>query len=151
MVSFLELKPEANKFAENYKEALNNNTEYATAAKDWGVEQEGAMVLIFEASGEIEDDIKIYLDLKAGKCLDIKILKIDEEPPKEPILTVRAPMPTWKKIAFQELEVIKGLMQNLLKLEGDMGLAMRYAKAAAELANTLEKTDRTLLTKYKLE
>ncbi|TXT65484.1 MAG: hypothetical protein BAJALOKI3v1_100055 [Promethearchaeota archaeon] len=151
MVKFEELQDEADKFAEEYKIALNENTNYEEAAKDWGVEQEGGMIYYMEHTGEIEEDIRLWLDLKGGKCLDAKILRPGEEPPREPILSLSAPMPIWKALAFKELDPITALMQNKLRVGGDMGLAMRYSKAALELANSTEQTDRTVLTKYNLE
>ncbi|TFG01366.1 MAG: SCP2 sterol-binding domain-containing protein [Promethearchaeota archaeon] len=99
----------------------------------------------------MEDDIRVFLDLKGGKCLDIKVLRPNENPPRDTILSLKAPMLTWKMLAFGELDPITGLMQNKLKVDGDMGLAMRYSKAALELAKSVEDTDRTILTKYKLE
>jgi putative sterol carrier protein len=151
MVKFEDLKDEAVKWANEYCKALNNNENYEEAAKNWGIDQEGAMMYIMEHSGEVEDDIKVYLDLKGGKCLDIKILEPNENPPKEPILSLMAPMPIWKKLAFQELDPIQGLMQGKMKIDGDMALAMRYSKAAQELAVSTKDTDRTILTKYQLE
>jgi len=151
MVKFEDLKEGAEKWAREYCEAINNNKDYEEAAKDWGVDQEGAMLYVMEASGEVEEDLKYFLDLKGGKCIEIKVLRPDEDPPREPILSLSAPLFTWKKIAFQELDPIKGLMQNKLKIDGDMGLAMRYSKAALELTKSNENTDRSLLTKYKLE
>lgn len=151
MVKFKDLKDEAEKWVKEYCEALNNNQTYNEAAKTWGVDQEGAMVYVMEASGEVEDDLRVFLDLKGGKCLGVKLLEPGEDPPRDPILSLRAPMHTWKKLAFQELDPIKGLMQNKLKIDGDMGLAMRYSKAAQELAVSTKDTDRTILTKYNLE
>jgi putative sterol carrier protein len=151
MVKFEDLQEEAEKWAKEYCEALNDNENYEEAAKDWGIKQEGAMLFVMEASGEVEDDLTLFLDLKGGKCLGIKLLKPGEDPPRESILALRAPMLIWKKVAFQELDPIKGLMQNKLKVDGDMALAMRYSKAALELSNSTKNTDRTLLTKYTLE
>ncbi len=151
MVKFEDLKEEAEKWAKEYCEALNNNKDYEEAAKNWGIDQEGAMLYLMEGSGEVEDDLKLFLDLKVGKCIEIKVLRPNEDPPREPILSVSAPMYTWKKIAFQELDPIKALMANKLKIDGEIALAMRYSKAAAELTKSTENTDPTLLTKYKLE
>jgi len=151
MVKFEDIKEEADKWAQEYCEAINNNKDYEEAAKDWGIDQEGAMEYVLEAQGEVEEDVRVFLDLKGGKCLGTKVLRPGEEPPREPILSISAPMLTWRKVAFLEIDPITGLMQNKLKLEGDMRLAMRYSKAAVELANSVENTDRTILTKYKLE
>ncbi|TXT66977.1 MAG: hypothetical protein BAJALOKI1v1_220010 [Promethearchaeota archaeon] len=150
MVKFDELKEIGKKWAAEYCEALNNTPSYQEAAKGWGIDFEGAMVFVMEASGEIEDDIVSFLDLKNGKCLGIKILSPGEKPPREPIMTLSAPFLTWRHLAFKEIDPIQSLMQGKLKLEGDMSLAMRYARAAMELANAVEKTDTSFFTRFDL-
>ena len=150
MVKFEDLREEAVNWSNEYCEALNNNSNYEESAKEWGVGFEGALYIVLEACGEIEDDIAAFIDLKAEKCLDITILKASEDPPREPILKVSGSMFNWKKVAFKEIDIIQSLMQGVLKLDGEMSLAMRYARAAMELINTMENTDRTLFTKYDL-
>lgn len=150
MVKFEDLIEIGEKWAAEYCKALNESPEYEKAAKGWGVDFEGGMLMIMEKSGEIEDDISAFMDLKDGKCLGIKILRPGEKPPRPPIMTLSGTFLIWKKLAFKELDPIQSLMQGLLKLDGDMSLALRYAKAAMELANVVEKTDTTLFTKYDL-
>jgi len=101
-------------------------------------------------SGEVEDDIAAFADLKDGKCLGITIIKPGENPPREPIMTLTGTFLVWKQLAFKELDPIQSIMQGLLKLEGDMTLALKYAKAAMELANVVENTDTSLFTNYDL-
>jgi len=151
MVNFEGLKQEAIAWTKEYCKALNDNKMYAMAAKGWGVGFEGALHIILEACGEIEEDVGAFIDLKNGKCDGITILKPGDEPPRKPILKISGSMFNWKKVAFKEVEIIPSLMSGLLKLEGEMSLAMRYARAAMELINTMEKTDRTLFSKYDLE
>lgn len=150
MVKFKDLQEEAINWSKEYCKALNENKLYEEAAKTWGVDFEGAMYVILEACGEIEENVGAFMDLKAGKCNGIKIIGPDDHLPREPILKVSGTMLNWRKISFKELDVIKSLMSGVLKLEGEMSLAMRYARAAMELVNTMENTDRTLFTKYDL-
>ncbi|MHA1491660.1 MAG: SCP2 sterol-binding domain-containing protein [Promethearchaeota archaeon] len=150
MVKYEDLKEIGNAWALEYCEALNKSVEYEEAAKGWGVATEGGMLFVMEACGEIEDDIVSFLDLKDGKCLGIKILAPREDPPRPPGMTLKAPFLIWKKLSFKEIDPIQSLMQGKLKLEGDMNLAMRYSRAAMELANVVEKTDTTFFTKYDL-
>jgi putative sterol carrier protein len=150
MVKFDELKEVGKKWAAEYCEALNNTPSYQEAAKGWGVDFEGGMVFIMEACGEIEDNVVSFLDLKDGECLGIQLLAPGEELPREPIMTLSAPFSTWRKLAFKEIDPIQCLMQGKLKLDGDMSLAMRYARAAMELANAVEKTDTSFFTQYDL-
>ncbi|MHA1273357.1 MAG: SCP2 sterol-binding domain-containing protein [Promethearchaeota archaeon] len=146
MVKFADLKEEGEKWASEFCKALNANPNYKAAGKGW----KGALLLIMKACGEIEEDVKAFADLEDGTCKGIKVLGPDEEPPFEPIMTVTGSMYLWRQIALKEKDPIQCLMSGDLILEGDMALAMRYARAVMELANTAEKADNTLLTKYDL-
>ena len=150
LVKFEELIDIGKAWAAEYCQALNDSKDYEEAAKGWGVDFDGGMLMVMLKSGEVEDDITSFIDLKDGKCLGITILKPGEKPPREPIMTLTGSFLIWKKLAFKELDPIQTLMQGHLKLEGDMSLALRYAKAAMELANVVENTDTTLFTKYDL-
>lgn len=150
MVKFVDLIDLGKAWAAEYCQALNDSPGYEDAAKGWGVDFDGGMFFIMGKCGEIEDDIASFLDLKDGKCLGITIIPPGEDPPRPPTLTLKGTFLLWRKLAFKELDPIQCLMQGTLKLEGDMGLAMKYARAAMELANVVEKTDNTLFTKYDL-
>ncbi|MHA1268540.1 MAG: SCP2 sterol-binding domain-containing protein [Candidatus Helarchaeota archaeon] len=120
MVKFEDLKEDADKFAAGFCKALNENPDYE------------------------------FLDLEEGKCKGIKILGPGEQPPFEPVMTIIGSMYLWRELAFKEKDPIQCLMTGVLQLEGDTALAMRYARATMELANSAEKADRTILTKYDL-
>ncbi|MHA1372568.1 MAG: SCP2 sterol-binding domain-containing protein [Promethearchaeota archaeon] len=146
MVKFKELKEDADRFAADFCKALNENPNYKAAGKGW----KGALLFVMKACGEIEDDIRAFLDLEDGNCKGITILAPDEDPPFEPIMTITGSMYLWRQLAFKEKDPIQSLMTGELVLEGDTALAMRYARATIELTNSAEKADRTILTKYDL-
>ncbi len=150
MVKFKDVIDLGKAWAAEYCKALNSSKNYEKAAKGWGIGFEGGMQMTMLKSGEIEDDVSAFVDLKDGKCLGIKILNPGEQPPRKPIMTLIAPFIVWKKLALKELDPIQSLMAGKLQLQGDMSLAMRYAKAAMELANVVEKTDTILFTKWDL-
>ena len=150
MVKFEDLVELGKDWAAEYCKALNESASYEDAAKGWGVDFDGGMLFIMGKSGEIEDDIASFLDLKDGKCLGITIIPPGDNPPRPPTLTLRGSFLLCRKLAFKELDPIQCLMQGKLQLEGDMSLAMKYARAAMELANVVENTDTTLFTKYDL-
>lgn len=150
LITFKDIEELGIAWAEEYCKALNSTPEYEEAAKGWGVDFEGAMMFIMGPAGEITFEIRAFLDLKDGKCLGIKLLQPNEEPPRAPGMTLNASMLLWKKLAFKELNPIQALMSGELKLEGEMGLAMRYSQAAMLLADVTEKTDRSLFTKFDL-
>lgn len=141
MVKFKDLKEDLDTFSKEFCKALNDNTEYEIAAKGWGVNFEGAMLLVYEAGGDLEDNIRIFLDLKDGKCLGIKILNPEEEPPRSPVMTVRGNFEVWSKMRTTNLNPMKALMGGQLKLEGDMSLVMRYARAASLLGSIAGKQE----------
>lgn len=148
MVKFNEIKDMAVEWSKEYCKALNDSAEYKEAAAGWGVEFEGAMLFVMGASGELEDDITAFIDLKDGECLGISVLEPGEDPPREPGMELKAPLSTWKKLAFKDLNPVQALMTGELQLEGDMQLAMKYSQAAMMLADLTDKTDRSIFTKY---
>ncbi|MFX1408030.1 MAG: SCP2 sterol-binding domain-containing protein [Promethearchaeota archaeon] len=139
MVRFEDLKNLSGDFAKDYCNAINNNTDYAEAAKGWGIDFEGSILYLMEASGEIEDDISIYMDLKNGKCLGIKLLAPNEEPPRKPGLIIRASLVIWNEMAKRKITAMNAIMSGKLKLEGQVNLVMRYSQAAMILAKIAGK------------
>jgi len=150
MVKFADLEEMAKAWADEFGNALNASETYASVAAGWGVDFDGSMLFIFEASGEIEEDIGAFLDLQDGKCLGITVLPPGEDPPRPPTLTIRAPMYNWKKVIFKELDVVGAIMQGKLALTGDMTLVMRYTRAAVELVNVAEQTNTAMFTQFDL-
>ncbi|MGV9198490.1 MAG: SCP2 sterol-binding domain-containing protein [Promethearchaeia archaeon] len=150
MVNYKDLKDLGKAWAKEYCQALNESEAYKEAARGWGIDFDGGMLFVMEASGEIEDNVSAFLDLKDGDCLKIVVLGPDEEPPREPTLTLKGSFLMWRKLAFKKADPIQSIMQGDLQLEGESSLAMKYARAAMELANVVEKTDTTLFTKYDL-
>nr|MDO8086073.1 SCP2 sterol-binding domain-containing protein [Candidatus Sigynarchaeum springense] len=150
MVKFAEIEQMGKAWAAQYCKALNASATYAKVAKGWGLTFDGGMLFVMEKCGEMEDDITAFLDLKDGKCLGITIVAPGKEPPRKPILTLRAPMLTWRRIIFKEIDPIGAIMQGKLALTGEMTLVMRYTRAAVELVNVTENTDRALFTKFNL-
>jgi len=148
MVTFDEIKDMGNAWAKEFCKALNASEEYEKAGQGWGVDFEGGMLFVWSPSGEIDFEIRTFLDLKNGKCLGIKLLEPGEEPPRPPGLSLKAPLNIWKKLAFKELNPVQSMMSGDLQLEGDMNVAMKYSQAAMLLADITEKTDRTLFTKF---
>jgi putative sterol carrier protein len=153
MVGFKELKEISGNFTEEYCKAINENTEYAEVAKGWGVDFEGSILYLMESSGEIEDDISIYMDLKDGKCLGIYLLDPDQNPPRKPGLIIRGSLAIWNQIALRQITAMNAIMSGKLKLEGKVNLVTRYSKAAMILAKIAgkQKFFRILFNEFKLE
>lgn len=152
MLKYEDLLRISDNFVDDFCQAINTSQEYNQAAKGWGVDFEGSILLWMEASGEIEDDIRIYLDLKDGKCLGINLLAPNENPPRNPILTMRAPLRNWKEMRTKRINPNQFIMSGRLKIEGNIGIMMRYSKAATELGKLAGKQTflKKLFTEYDL-
>ncbi|MHA2429772.1 MAG: SCP2 sterol-binding domain-containing protein [Promethearchaeota archaeon] len=145
------LKLSAN-FTKEFCETINKSLEYYHAAKGWGVGFEGSLLWLMSASGEIKDDVKIYLNLKDGKCLGIKLLAPNEDPPRNPILILRAPLNIWKEMRTKRIKPNQFIMSGRLKIEGNISTIMRYSKAATELGKLAGRQTffKKLFTEYDL-
>ncbi|MFX1494687.1 MAG: SCP2 sterol-binding domain-containing protein [Promethearchaeota archaeon] len=152
MLKYKELLKLSGNFAKEFCKTINNSSEYNQAAKGWGVDFEGSLMWLMGASGEIKDDIRIYLDLKDGKCLGIKLLAPDENPPRNPILVLRAPLNIWKEMRIRRINPNQFIMSGRLKIEGNISIIMRYSKAATELGKLAGRQTflKKLFTKYDL-
>lgn len=150
MVKFEDLKDMATKFAEDFATAINESKAYARSGKKWGIDFDGSMLFVFQASGEVEEDFSLFIDLQTGKCLSTQILGPGEEPPRQPPMVITAPMSAWKSVIFKEIDPVAAMMQKVLNLEGDMSLVMRYAQAAIDLVSATEQADRSLFTSFDL-
>ncbi|MBD3353457.1 MAG: sterol carrier protein [Candidatus Lokiarchaeota archaeon] len=123
---------------EAYIETLNNNEAYEDAAKTW----EGDFVFIVEAGGNLDHDIRFWIDLYHGKARDGYMLEEGQE--KDAAFVFSGPYPNYVKLIEKKLDPIQGLMQGKFKLKGNMGKVMRAVKAAQELVNTILMIDTDL-------
>ncbi|MHA1340458.1 MAG: SCP2 sterol-binding domain-containing protein [Promethearchaeota archaeon] len=121
-----------------YVEKLNQNKKYEDAAKTW----EGDFLFIIEPAGNLDHEIRFYVDLYHGKARDAYVLKEGEE--KETAFVFSGPYTNYVKLIEKKLDPIQGLMQGKFKLKGDMGKVMRAVKAAQELVNTILMIDTEL-------
>jgi putative sterol carrier protein len=121
-------------WATAYKDALNASPAYAEAGKDWthGVV---AMVVKADATLGIPEDMALWLDVHGGKCRDIKLIPatLAQEAP----FVIEGTYDRWKAVIKKEIDPIKSMMQNKLKLtKGHMPTIVRYVNSSRELVNT---------------
>ncbi|MFW9773784.1 MAG: SCP2 sterol-binding domain-containing protein [Candidatus Heimdallarchaeota archaeon] len=152
MVKYKDILKISENFEEEFCSAINNSQDYNRAAKGWGVEFEGALLWMMGASGEIIDSLRIFLDLKDGKCLGINILAPNEDIPRDAILILSAPLNIWKEMGTKRINPNQFIMSGRVKIEGNIALMMRYSKAALELGKLAGKQIffRKLFTEYDL-
>jgi putative sterol carrier protein len=133
-MAFLFPSPE---WANAYKDALNASAAYAEAGKDWthGVV---AMIVKAEPALGLPEDLGLWLDVHGGKCNSIKLVPAAEVEAAPFIIVATYAM--WKSVIKKELDPIKGMMQNRLKLtKGHMPTIVKYVKSSRELVETTSK------------
>jgi putative sterol carrier protein len=122
-------------WVEAYMEKLNANAAYEDAAKTW----EGDFVFIIEADGNLDHDVRFYVDLWHGKARTGRELKPDET--CDAIFEFAGKWSEYEKLIDGALDPIKGLMTRKFKLKGDMKKVMRAVKAANQLVETIKMVD----------
>jgi putative sterol carrier protein len=124
-----------------YVDAVNGSKAYEDAAKTW----EGDFVFICEPAGNLDHEIRMYIDLWHGKIgpKGARVLASGELP--EGVEFVWSGNWTnWEKLLTKKVDPIQGLMQGKFKLKGNMGKVMRAVKAAQELVNCVIAIDTQL-------
>ena len=112
-----------------YKDAINANPAYRTAAADWTY---GVVALICKAQPPgLAQDTGIWLDLEKGVCRGAKLVKV-EEAMKAPFC-ITGEYARWKSVLRKELDPIKAMMQKKLELKGQMTTIVKYVNASKEL------------------
>ena len=121
-------------WAAAYKDAINANPKYKDAGKDW---THGVVAMVVKADSKlgIEKDTGLWLDVDRGHCKECKIVSWDEAQ-AAPFVIV-ADYAKWKSVIKKELDPIKGMMQNKLKLtKGHMPTIVKYVTSQRELVET---------------
>jgi putative sterol carrier protein len=138
---------------DEYKDAINNNEEYAEAAADWGVGFDGDFLFITEnmPTDEIDmdalpDDLReeleqyvdddtgyTYVGLEGGECTDAYLIEDPDD--VEAGFILRADYDVWKDLLRGDIGAIDGMMSGKFELEGDMNKVMQYSQAAATLTD----------------
>lgn len=85
------------------------------------------------------DELAVYLDLWHGKCREIKTIKDIDAVDSDNRL--RGSYYTWERIAREEIDPMKALMQKKLKLEGSLIQLMKYIRGAKELVKSIKSVD----------
>jgi putative sterol carrier protein len=120
-----------------YKDAINSNPAYKTAAATWVY---GVVALVVKANPpHFPEDVGIWLDLEKGVCRDAKLVSPEEA--RNAPFCVTGDYFRWKQVVRKELEPIKGMMQGKLKLKGALTTIVRAIKASQELVNSCGAVD----------
>lgn len=107
----------SNEWQQAWKSALQASPVYRKAAETW----EGALIL------QVEPDVRIYLDLHKGDCLEIR----DARPLDECKFELSATRDIWRELLDQGKDPLYMVMRGKLKLlKGSKAALLPYAKAA---------------------
>ena len=113
------------------KEAINTSSSYRESAKNW----EGDFWFVVEpehadASAEGERTL-IYLDLWHGECRAARLAANEAE--HAPEFRISGTARNWQRVVSKEIDPIRALMTNSLKLKGNLAKVMRNVRAAQDL------------------
>ena len=129
------LKIGSEEWVKAYEEALNNNSAYNEAAKTW----EGDFIFIIEPDGNLDHELKFWMDLWHGNCRGSKVVKEGDEQEAEFVVTGK--YSNYMKVINKEVGPVKALMMSKLKLKGPMAKVMRAVEAAKQLVATIGNID----------
>ncbi len=132
------LKFFSEEWAQEYMKALNANKNYAAAASWWV----GDFMFGFEASGNLDHEIRFYTDLWHGKCRKSYVLEPGQE--QEAAYTFSGPWSNFVSLIEGKLDPLKGLVRGKFKLKGSMAKVMRAVKASKQLVATILMVDTEL-------
>ncbi len=119
------------------KDAINANTAYRAAAKDW-THGSVAMVVTAEPSIGIPEDQGMWLEVVSGECRECRLVSRVEAEKASFVLV--APYARWKEVIKKLLDPTKGMMQNKLKLtKGHMPTMVKYVNASKQLVESTSR------------
>src|SRR5580700_8410499 len=119
-------------WAAAYKDAINANAAYKTAAKDW-THGPVAMVVKADPALRIEEDTALWLDMHQGECRGSRLVPAKEAEASSAFVIV-APY-ALRTIAIRgEPDATKGMTEGPLKpTKGHMPTMVKYVTASKEL------------------
>ena len=121
-------------WAAAYKDAINANPAYRSAAKDW-THGPVAMVVSAEPSIGIPEDMALWLDVHQGSCSGCRLVSRQEA--DTAAFVIVASYARWKEVIRRELDPTKGMMQNKLKLtKGHMPTIVKFVTSNKELVES---------------
>lgn len=117
-----------------YEGAINANTAYKAAGRDW-THGPVAMVVSADPSLGVAEDMAMWLDLHQGECRNCRLVTRDEA--EKAAFVIVASYARWKEVIRKQLDPTKGMMQNKLKLtKGHMPTMVKYVTASKELVES---------------
>jgi putative sterol carrier protein len=123
-------------WADGFRQALNDNPEYARAAAAW----EGDFLLVVLPEPAIPNGLGIHLELAHGKCTGARI--VDDPSKVRSEFVVEGSRTSWERLLRREIDPIQGIMNGTFRLKGNMLKALRFQRAAKEMLDTAGRVPR---------
>jgi putative sterol carrier protein len=109
------------------KEAINTSSAYRESAKNW----EGDFWFIVEPEDAQGERVLMYLDLWHGECRAAHLAQSEAE--HSPEFRISGTTRNWQRVISKEIDPIRALITNSLKLKGTLSKVMRNVRAAQDL------------------
>lgn len=110
------------------KDAINAHEGYHESAKMW----EGDFWFVIEPDqGSSDAPVLIYLDLWHGTCRTATLAQNEQD--YAPEFRISGTRKNWLKVLRREVDPIRALMTNTLRLKGNLAKVMRNVRAAQDL------------------
>lgn len=110
------------------KNAINAHEGYRESAKTW----EGDFWFVIEPDqGSNAATVLIYLDLWHGTCRTATLAQNEQD--YAPEFRISGTRTNWLKVLRREVDPIRALMTNTLRLKGNLAKVMRNVRAAQDL------------------
>jgi putative sterol carrier protein len=125
----------SNEWCEEWKTAINDSKAVQETGKNWGVDFNGNWVFEITPGGGLDKTTYVYLEAKAGKCTDARIL--DDPSEVDAGFFCTGPYEEFKHVVKGEKDFIEGVVRGIFKLTGDMARIMRNARFIRAVADSI--------------
>lgn len=136
----IEFPTEAQRWAEAYRDVVNESEEYEEHGAEWGVDFDGTFLFEIQPDDAYSGDpVYLYLDLYDGNCREIRVL--ESESAVDYGFALRAEYSAWKALIQGELNPIEAILSGPFDLEGDRVKVMQWSKAGVTMTELAADVD----------
>lgn len=118
-----------------WKVAINEDARIAKTGEKWGVGFNGNWLFNVTPGGGLEETVYIFLEAKAGKCQDARM--VDAPSQVDPGFFVTGSYPDFKSVVRGEKDFLALVVKGTINLKGDMGKIMKFARFIRAVANSI--------------
>jgi putative sterol carrier protein len=134
----------SDEWCQEWKKAINSNEVIEESGKNWGIDFNGNWIFEVTPGGGLEKTTYLYLEVKAGKCTDSRLIEDPSE--LEAGFFCTGPYESFKSVVKGEKDFIEGVVKSTFKLKGDMTKIMLNVRFIKEVANSLSTFESEFLS-----